>query len=481
MNKLNRRQFLRLTTASLAALTLPRTTWSRVLGANDEIRVAVVGFHGQGKTHINSFGKIKGVRIVALCDVDSEVLNAEAEKFKSRNEIVQTFTDVRRLLERKDIDAISIATPNHWHSLMTIWACQAGKDVYVEKPVSHNVWEGRQAVNASRKYNRIVQAGTQARSSSAIREAMDLLHRGEFGKIKLVRGLCYKRRASIGKTTGQQPIPAYIDYDLWTGPAQLVGLMRKNLHYDWHWVWNTGNGDIGNQGIHQMDLARWALNANHIATNVFSLGGRFGYIDDGETPNTQIASYEFPEGRIIFEVRGLPASKDSNTMDKYLGIDIGVVVHCEHGTLAFPSNYSNVLLYDDKNNLVKTFTGGGNHYENFIEAVRSRDRSKQTADILEGHLSSALCHLGNISYRLGTNKSPEEIREILQSDNDAMEACERAYEHLVANEVDLEQYRPIMGLFLKLNPKSEKFTNNKEANKYLTRQYRAPFVVPKRV
>src|SRR5262249_11405524 len=240
MKTITRRTFLKSSLAATAALSVPARPWAQVAGANDAVRVAVIGFNGRGRTHISEFQAVEGVRVVALCDVDRTVLEAEASKLRDRNQPVEIFTDVRRLLERKDIDAVTTATPNHWHALITVWACQAGKDVYVEKPISHNVWEGRKAVEAARKYKRIVQAGTQSRSSIALREALDWVRQGNLGKIKVARGLCYKRRASIGKVDGPTPIPEGVDYDLWCGPAPKGPLMRKRLHYDWHWVWDTG-------------------------------------------------------------------------------------------------------------------------------------------------------------------------------------------------------------------------------------------------
>src|SRR5437667_6487800 len=312
MKTMNRRSFLKSTALTAAAVSRPASSWARLPGANDEIRVAVVGFGGRGKDHISELRGLakKNVRIVALCDVDKTILDAAVAQFSKRNEKVEGFTDIRKLLELQDLDAVSIATPNHWHSLATILAVQAGKDVYVEKPVCHNVWEGSKMVEAARKHKRIVQAGTQSRSSQAIKEAIEWVRAGNLGKIVIARGLCYKPRTSIGKVDGPQPIPPGVDYDLWCGPAEKLPLMRKRLHYDWHWVWNTGNGDLGNQGIHQMDICRWFLGEMELAPYVISTGGRLGYVDDGETANTQIIYQGYEKAPLIFEVRGLPESKD---------------------------------------------------------------------------------------------------------------------------------------------------------------------------
>ena len=480
MKTLNRRSFLQTSALATAAIALPARAWSRVIGANEDIRIAVVGFGGRGKEHIEGFSKLSGVRLVALCDADQNILDAEAKRLRDKGKSIETYTDVRRLLENPNIDAISTATPNHWHSLISIWACQHGKDVYVEKPVSHNVWEGRKLVEAARKYKCIVQTGTQSRSSTGLHEAIQYLREGRLGKIRLARGLCYKRRASIGKATGEQAIPAGVDYDLWCGPAPKVPLHRTKLHYDWHWVWDTGCGDLGNQGIHQMDIARWALGVKELSPRVFSLGGRLGYDDDGETPNTQIVVHDYKPAPLIFEVRGLPASSGTEKMGNYRGTSIGVVIDCEHGFLTIPS-YSGAIAFDKAGNQLKKFEGSGDHYENFIKAVRSRKVSDLNADILEGHLSSALCHTGNISYRLGREATTREIYEKIEANDEAIEALGRFEEHLGVNGVDLIKTKAKLGPLLKMNSRTERFTNNNDANALLTRNYRAPFVVPEKV
>jgi predicted dehydrogenase len=471
-----RRSFLKTTAAAGAALSLPAKLWSQTSGANDDVRLAVIGFHGQGGSHIGHFDKAKGCRIVALCDVDENVLNGAAKKLRENGRTITTYRDVRKLLESKEVDAVSIATPNHWHALISIWACQAGKDVYVEKPVSHNVWEGRKIVEAARKYKRIVQAGTQSRSNGGWREGLKWVREGNLGKIKVARGLCYKRRASIGKVDGPQPIPISIDYDLWCGPSPKIPLMRKSLHYDWHWVWLTGNGDIGNQGIHEMDLCRWAIGKSELSPRVFSVGGRLGYDDDGETPNTQFVVHDYGDSLIIFEVRGLPAFPDRSEMDDYRGQRIGVVVECENGYLA------GTTAYDNNGEVIKKLTGSGeNHMDNFLRAVRSRKQSDLNADILEGHLSSALCHTGNISYRLGHKSPPQEIYDALKADKAAEETLQRMEQHLVTHGVDLRKNQATLGAFLKMDPKTETFIDNPYANEFLTRKYREPFVVPEKV
>jgi predicted dehydrogenase len=273
-----------------------------------------VGVGARGKDHIDGFGK----HVAALCDVDQQFLELRANEIADQHGIkVEKYTDYRKLLENKNIDAISIATPNHTHSIIGIAAIQAGKDVYTEKPISHNVWEGRQLVNAARKYDRVVQCGTQLRSSPSVISAVDYVRRGELGKVRYVIGTCYKPRKSIGKSDVPLNFPKFVDRDLWHGPAADAATHRpeKNSkggyfpHYDWHWDFNTGCGDIGNQGIHEMDLCRWFLNEDKLPLRVMSIGGRVGYDDAGNTPNTQIVYYGYEKAPLVFEVRGLPKSK----------------------------------------------------------------------------------------------------------------------------------------------------------------------------
>lgn len=256
--------------------------------------------------------------------------------------------------------------------------------------------------------------------------------------------------------------------------------MRKRLHYDWHWVWLTGNGDLGNQGIHEMDVARWFLGVNELSPRVFAVGGRLGYVDDANTPNTLVIYHDYADAPLIFEVRGLPSAKGSKDMDRYRGVQIGIVIECEGGYVAVP-DYNSATAYDATGKEIKKFSGSESHHGNFVKAVRSRKVADLHADILEGHLSSALCHTGNISYRLGAQQAPESIRDQIQDTPGAAEACERAHEHLVANGIDLESERATLGPVLLMNPQTERFTDNNRANNLLTRAYRKPFVVPEKV
>lgn len=486
MKTTTRREFLKKSLAGAAGVGvyagLSISPWSRVLGANDDIRVGVVGFRSQGRGHINRYRKMPGVRVVALCDADGSVLRRQVDEFKKRNERVAGYTDIRELLDNKEVDVISTATPNHWHALVTVWACQAGKDVYVEKPVSHNIWEGRKAVEAARKYKRIVQAGTQKRSSQGLKSAFEYMQKGGLGRILWSRGFCYKRRGSIGKVKGPQKPPASVDYNLWTGPAPMKPLMRRSLHYDWHWVWDTGNGDIGNQGIHEMDLARWSLGVDKLPPRVLSIGGRLGYDDDGETPNTQIAFFDYKPAPLIFEVRGLPMKKDMRAMDHYRGTRIGIVVQCEGGY--FVGGGGGGWTYDNDGKKIKRFGGGGGgHQPNFIKAVRSRKVSDLNADILEGHLSSALCHMGNVSYRVGRERSCGEITGAIKGNKELTDSFERFKEHLENNEIDIKKTPVVLGASLQFDPDKERFRGefSDRANELVSRNYRKPFVVPERV
>ena len=491
MSNFSRRSFMKSTIAAGAGMVLAGPN-SHVRGANNDLRFAVVGTGGQGSGHINYFNDKEGVNVVALCDADRDHVNKRADELEKKSgRKIQRYTDVRKLLEDMNIDAITSATPNHWHSLVTIWACQAGKDVYIEKPVSHNVWEGRKMVEAARKYDRIVQTGTQKRSSEAHKAAYKWIHEGNIGAIKWVRSFCYKGRGPgtngiVYGTNGPTSPPASVDYNLWCGPAEMEPMRRKDLHYKWHWVWNTGCGDLGNQGIHEMDLGRWALGDPKLAPRVISFGGRLGVSqtgDTGETANTHIIYLDYKPAPLIFEVRGLPRKKDDKSMDNFRGIRVGVVVQCENGYFAAGDGGGWVYGNDDKK--IKQFSGGGggSHHQNFVDAVRSHKVSDLNADIEKGHLSSALCHMGNTSYRLGKTMPVDEIKKTIGDNADMMDSLDRMLVHLKANEVDLEAEPLTLGPMLTMDPEKEQWVGeySEWANMYLKRNYREPFVVPDKV
>lgn len=490
MSNLTRRHFLQSTGTSAAALGLaPAMSSNPLWQPNNELRVACVGVRGRGSNHIQGLSRLKDVRVVAVVDVDKDVLAREQKKFAKGKHgdttEVDVYTDLRKVLDRDDIDAISVATPNHWHALQAIWACQAGKDVYLEKPVSHNIWEGGQIVKAARKYKRIVQTGTQSRSSHGIAKGIEYLQAGKLGKIELARGLCYKPRQSIGKVQGPQKVKDSIDYDMWLGPAPQTELLRRQLHYDWHWVFATGCGDVGNQGIHQMDIARWALGQNRLPKHTLSIGGRVGYDDDGNTPNTQIVFHEFEDGPpLLFEVRGLPRDLEAQkkgwgkSMDSYQGARIGVIVHCENGYLRIP-DYNRAIAIGKNGKEITRFEGSSNHYQNFCDAVRSRKEEDLHADIREGHVSSAMCHMGNVSHLQGKTHSKQELDTMAGRNPHTAEAWQRMHEHLVKNgvDVDTEAGGVRMGPRLTMDPTTERFSDD-ASNALLARNYREGFVVP---
>jgi predicted dehydrogenase len=496
MGSIDRRDFLQdsvLLTAALAgAGTLDRAARAAEQAAgkkgpaSEKLRVAVVGVHGRGMSHVDGFADRHNCVVTTICDADSAVIGPAMKLVKSRQGKEPKFQqDIRKVVEDKDVDIVTIATPNHWHALAAIWALQNHKDVYVEKPVSHNVSEGRRIVEVARKEKRICQAGTQSRSSKGMRDALEFLHGGKLGKVRLARGLCYKLRPSIGKVSGPQEIPATVDYNLWCGPAPEKPLMRQRLHYDWHWIWDYGNGDLGNQGIHEMDKARWGLNKNELTRSVRSIGGRFGYVDDGETANTQVCVFDYGDCELIFEVRGWPSvspfpGKESKPpkgkKPRKPTNFVGNVWYGSEGVLVCPS-YTGGVAYDNDGEVIKHFSGGGDHFGNFVNAVRSRRAEDLTGDILEGHLSSALCHLGNISYRLGT-LTPFAKKVKALGDKDAEETAARMEEHLRANKIKLDDLSYRLGRKLTLDAKSETFVGDREANALLTREYRKGFEVP---
>lgn len=481
---ISRREFLGTSAAATAAVALG-TSWASRSFAQDtaDIRIAVIGFNGQGRSHISASYR----NIVALCDVDESVLANKAKEMQDKyGKKVDTFTDFRKLLERKDIDAVSIATPNHLHAWITVLAAQAGKDVYVEKPASHNIWEGRQMVAAARRYNRVIQCGTQSRSSDSLRDAAAWVQGGGLGKILYAVGTCYKPRQSIGKLEKPLVIPDTIHYDLWCGPAEKRDLYRSRLHYDWHWDWNTGNGDMGNQGIHQMDIARWFLGEPALAPRAISIGGRLGYEDAGNTPNTQVVFLDYAKAPLIFETRGLPRSKAAqanwgDSMDRYRGSGVGVVVQCEEGHVLVPS-YTSAEAFDRRGNSVKHWETDHDaikvHQDNWLSAVAARDPSRLNAEIHEAHLSSSLCHLGGISHQLGKPAPLGEIMERINGSDVLSNSVDRMAGHLRANGIDVDGSAITLGPWLELDPATEKFTASDAANELRARNQRDGYTVP---
>ena len=474
MSNITRREFLEdsiLAAAAAASLPLPVLAEERhATSANDKITVAIIGCGIRGKQHADELAKLPDCEIAYVCDPDRDRAAEVAANLVAKNRAQpKAVQDLRVILDDKSVAAVFIATPNHWHALAAIWAMQAGKDVYVEKPVSHNISEGRRIVQVARKLNRICQGGTQNRSNSALAEAIKYIHDGKLGKVKLARSIVYGRRDSIGGP-GQYEIPASVDYNVWAGPAPMSPLTRPKFHYDWHWFWHTGNGELGNNNIHSTDVCRWGLGVTGLGRTVLSYGGRLGYIDAAETPNTQVVIHDFGGKTIVTETRGLKTEPfNPNYKD-------GWVFYGTEGIIAGES------LFDLDGKLVRTFEGRTeSHFANFLNAVRSRKVSELHADILETHQSTALCHIGNISYRLGHPSSPGEIQKELgqlKVQGDLLETFERTRRHLVENNVDLDKSKLTLGPLLQLDSDKEKFVHNPEADTLLTRDYRQPFVVP---
>jgi len=450
-SRLTRRGFLRggAGTAAAAAAAGAVATVAKpgeVLGANDTINIAVIGIRGRGRGHYREWAKIPKVRVVALCDVDERLFPERVKELEElQGKKPKTVIDMRELFDDRDIDAVSIATPDHWHALATIWACQAGKHVYLEKPTCHNIWEGRKTIEAARKYNRIVAAGTQNRSLLAVNEAMKFLHEGGIGEVYMAKGLCFKPRDSIGRKQ-DAPVPEGVHYDLWLGPAPWRPFNPNRFHYNWHWFWDYGCTDMGNQGPHQMDIARWGLRKDEYPKKIKCVGGYYAFDSDQETPNTQLAVFEYADGKILqFETRGLYTNAEDDILIGNLFFGTEGWMHLKGTTWKTyfgrknepgPSfDSSKVEEAADPNNLLGS--GSSAHFRNFIYALRTDDWMNLNADILEGHRSSCLCHLGNISYRLG--------RE------------------------------------LEFDSHSERFVGDDIADTYLTRNYRYPYVVPEKV
>jgi predicted dehydrogenase len=469
---ISRREFLSRTAVTAAAGTIAVNHAARaqaprkVLGANDTINLAVIGIRGQGGAHIQGFPRIPNVRIKTLCDIDENLFPERLKAFQSRNNYTPgTEWDMRRVFDDKDIDAVTFAVPNHWHALATIWACQAGKHVYVEKPACWGIWEGRQMVNAARKYNVLVQVGFQNRSRMTTMAAMKLLHEGKLGKIYMGRGLCFKPRGNIGlypdgamaegekfqltDEGGAMPTytKAYLDkvhYDAWMGPAKARPFNRNRFHYNWHWQWEYGNGDTGNQGPHQFDVGRWGLNQEEYPVKVRSFGGLYLHKNSAQdTPNTQTSIYEYADGTVFeFCTRGL-LTNDEGTVkignifygsEGWLEIDADGNWQTFFGRKGEPGPDSKNIPEEVSNALSTVGSGSGGHYANFIDAVRSGKQSTLNCDIEVGFRSSVLPALGNISYRVG--------RE------------------------------------LKWDGKKEKFVNDAEADRLLARPARPPYAVP---
>ena len=502
---ITRRRFFEdslLAAASAAAATgmvpmlRPQSALAQV-SANDKLGVMVVGCRSRGRDHIGGLSANPRVTVLYLCDPDPTTIseasiNAIAEKQGGIKPKV--IKDMREALSDASLDIVSCASANHWHALTGVWAIQAGKHCYIEKPGSHNIHEGQALAAASKKYNKVVQIGTQCRSNKANIDAVEFTRSGGIGEVKFARGLCYKRRPSIGPlapNTGEYEIPATVDYDLWSGPAPIKPLTRPNFHYDWHWQRLYGNGDMGNQGPHQADIARWHLGVDRFPNSVITYGGRLGYqaetkddnfVDAGDTANTEISIFDYGDKCMVFETRGLETPELKGPGDKGRGAKVGVIVYGSDGFLV-QIEYNFSVAFDLEGNIIKEFRGGGDHFADFINAVVKGDPDAVAATARCGALSAGLSHLGNISYYLGENNkaSGDEIRKRLadvKSLDDNEKTLDRTLEHLIANGVDLAKTPLSLGPMLRFDPVKEVFIDNAEANAMLTREYREPYVVP---
>jgi len=474
---ITRRGFLARTVAATTSVALPMVAGSRVFGANEEVRLALVGCGGRGNYLLSQFGRQQGVRFVAVCDPDRQRLEATALRIENLfHNKPERVVDVRRLMERKDFDAVVVATMQYWHSLPTIWACQTGRDVYVEKPLSHYIWEGRQMVNAAREYNRLVQVGMQRRSDPLVRRSIRFLQEGRLGKIRYVTCFANKMRSSIGKRKEPLPIPDFIDYELWCGPARKEPIYRDRLQYDCNFVWNTCDGDSCNQGVHEVDVARWLLGETQLPRRVMSVGGRFVFDDAGDTPNTQIIFYDFPTAPVLYELRSLRVAKNSNEAPQFRGEGVGVCAHCEDGDLMVYTG----TLYDRSGKKVgqlnEPLPPTESHFENFIRAIRSGKPEELSAEVLEGQISTAITHAGNISYRLGQPATPDQVRAQIGDLPMMQEMLDRYLSHLKAHEID--PGASILGPWLECDPGNECFKDNPAANELVKGYYRTPFLVP---
>jgi len=498
MSRQTRRTFLKQAAAGAVVLPFIPHTFAiagtkgsgRILGANETIHVAVAGIHGRGGDHINQFGRMKNVQITYLVDPDRRWFADHAKGVaRLAGNTPKCVQDIREVLEDKDLDVVSVATCNHWHSLITIWACQYGKDVYVEKPSSHNVFEGRKCVEAARKYGRIVQHGTQSRSDPKWQQMVAAVHSGKFGKLLVAKGYASKDgqgRWSIGFKPNREP-PKDLDFNLWLGPAPMQPYHENLVPYNWHWFWDTGNGEIGNQGVHQMDIARWAI-GDRLPRSVIAMGGRYvnelDYKDQAQTPNMQLAVMDFGGPLLVFEVRGLIGNKAKKrefppqvTNEFYL--EEGLI---KDGKFFPKGKKKGVPLAEVK---TRSKHGGGDvdaHFQNFIDCVRSRKQEDLNADILQGHLTAACCHLANISYRLGEQVPFGQKYEALGECPQVKESIKAIEANLDgALEMDLAKATYTLGPKLDFDPQAERFVDNDQANALLTRAYRDPFIVPEKV
>lgn len=438
---------------------------------NERLSVAVIGARGRGKAHAGALGARDDCFISYICDCDQEIGPEVAASLEDKPKFVE---DMRRIFDDESVDIVTVATPNHWHALAAIWAMQAGKDVYVEKPVSHNVSEGRRMVQVMEKYNRICQGGTQHRSTGQAKAAAEYVKQGKLGEIKVAKCYMYRPRNHMGPR-GVYEVPKGVDYNLWAGPAPMeIPLTRPHFHYDWHWIWNYGNGELGNNSVHVVDLMRKITGLEGLGRGVMSYGARH-FDDAGETPNTQVTIHDFGPTTVVQEVRNLKSGPPPHSAN--------ILIEGTKGYLV--ATFSGITAFDPDGEVIEQLTGtGDDHFGNFVEAVHSRKVEDLNAPIVEGHLSTAIVHVANVSQQLGQPASDEEIKKQLEglvTNDDELARFEGIQKHLEENRFDMEKRRIKFGP-LTLGPwlaiDSESFVDNPAASAMLTREYRKPFVVP---
>ena len=466
-------------TASL----LQQSTWSQTRGVNSDIRVGIVGIGWKGGDHVKEFMRIPGVRVVALCDADLDRTLESKELLKKEQQTVAVYQDYRDLLDDKGVDAVVLATPNHWHALMTIWACEAGKDVYVEKPVSWDIWEGQRMLEAEKKYGRIIQAGTQHRSMPEFDEGLAYLREGHVGEIQGVHSIYYRFRESIGKINGPQKIPASVDFDLYQGPAPMTGLLREKLHYDWHWQWPTGNGDMGNIAAHSTDDVRRIMGDDRQPKRVLSIGGRFVHDDDGETANQHLAIHDYGDFPVFVEIRNLPHKTGLKQMDNVKNVRQGNIIFCEDGYMTVGRGGAN--LYDKSGKRLKSWQsdGGKAHASNFIEAVRNQDRNTLNCPLELGVKAGELFHMANLSYRSGFPAEPTQINEYFEGSEVGEATWSALQSNFERNGIDLTKTPLTLGAWMSLKKSGKQLKVHDPASELVAqslfkpRPYRAPFRV----
>ncbi len=480
MSNFSRRQFLSTTAAAGLTTALSAKTLSAA-NANDEINIGFISCGGRAGQLMGYFGKVDGINVAGLCDVDENLLGRAKQRFPK----AQAWTDLRDLLASDSIDAVVISTCNHWHCLAAIWAMEAGKDVYVEKPLSHTQWEGKQTVAAARKYNRICQIGTQQRSDPMQAEIKKFLHQDKaLGEITAARVNRYGIRGSIGKRDTPLTIDKNIAYDLWLGPAQDQPIYRDKLHYDWHWDWNTGSGEMGNWGVHVLDDLRNNVFQDSVALpkRILGGGGRVALNDAGQTPNVHFAYFDTGSIPVVIGLSNLPAAPGAKQSPEHPGPGSGYIAYCEGGRLE--GQRGRAAAYDSAGKVIREFKGNNGdtvHQANFIDAVRKQDRSILNAEVAIGNDSTGWCNLANVAFRCGGEFSLHDAQAVELAQWQSVLA--EMGSHLESHGLTLESNDIRLSPMLTLDSKTERFVGDGAAagNPFLKRKYRPGYEVPELV